>query len=155
MKSLLQLISTCEIETQNQVCISCFYYLWCHGFNCIILIWIQNINIGRYQIQMRPTFVFKPSHHKKILVLKELMNEFELKCQLYTNWHLWMCLIKVDWTECDQIDWTYLYLSSLILRNYFVSPPLPLSRDVLFEYHRAVFPFCWAVWPIRSLSTLK
>ena len=29
------------------------------------------------------------------------------------------------------------------------------SRDVLFECHRAVFPFCLAVRPVRSLSTLK
>ena len=28
------------------------------------------------------------------------------------------------------------------------------SRDVLFEYHRAVVPLCWVVWPVRSLSTL-
>ena len=28
------------------------------------------------------------------------------------------------------------------------------SRDVLFEYHRAVVPFCWAGRPVRSLSTL-
>ena len=27
-------------------------------------------------------------------------------------------------------------------------------RDVLFEYHRAVVPFCWTVRPVRSLSTL-
>ena len=26
-------------------------------------------------------------------------------------------------------------------------------RDVLFEYHQAVVPFCWAVRPVRSLST--
>ena len=24
-------------------------------------------------------------------------------------------------------------------------------RDVLFEYHRAAVPFCWAVGPVRSL----
>ena len=29
-----------------------------------------------------------------------------------------------------------------------------LDRDVLFEYHRAVVPFGWAVRPVRSLSTL-
>ena len=28
------------------------------------------------------------------------------------------------------------------------------ARDVLFEYHRAVVPFGWAVRPVRSLSTL-
>ena len=27
-------------------------------------------------------------------------------------------------------------------------------RDVLFEYHRAVVSFGWAVRPVRSLSTL-
>ena len=26
--------------------------------------------------------------------------------------------------------------------------------DVLFEYQRAVVPFCWAVRPVRSMSTL-
>ena len=26
-------------------------------------------------------------------------------------------------------------------------------RDVLFEYQRAVVPFCWAVRPVKSLST--
>ena len=30
-----------------------------------------------------------------------------------------------------------------------------LFRDVLFEYHRAVVPFCRAVRPVRSLSTLE
>ena len=29
------------------------------------------------------------------------------------------------------------------------------SRDVLFQCHRAVVPFCWALRPVRSLSTLK
>ena len=29
-----------------------------------------------------------------------------------------------------------------------------LTKDVLFEYHRAVVPFSWAVRPDRSLSTL-
>ena len=29
-----------------------------------------------------------------------------------------------------------------------------LFRDVLFEYHRAIVPFCWAVRPVRSLSTV-
>ena len=28
------------------------------------------------------------------------------------------------------------------------------GRDVLFEYHQVVVPFCWAVRPVRSLSTL-
>ena len=28
-------------------------------------------------------------------------------------------------------------------------------RKVLFEYHQTVVPFCWAVGPVRSLSTLK
>jgi len=28
------------------------------------------------------------------------------------------------------------------------------TRDVLFEYHRAIVPFCCAVRPVRSLSTL-
>ena len=27
-----------------------------------------------------------------------------------------------------------------------------MSRDVLFEYHRAVVPVCWAVRPVGSLS---
>ena len=29
-----------------------------------------------------------------------------------------------------------------------------IDRDVLFEYHRAVVPFCWAVRPVKSLSLL-
>ena len=29
-----------------------------------------------------------------------------------------------------------------------------VGRDVLFEYHRAVVPFCLAVRPVRTLSTL-
>ena len=29
------------------------------------------------------------------------------------------------------------------------------SRDVLFEYHGAVVPFCWAVRPVRSLSVSR
>ena len=28
------------------------------------------------------------------------------------------------------------------------------NRDVLFEYHRAVVPFCWAGTPVRSLPIL-
>ena len=28
------------------------------------------------------------------------------------------------------------------------------NRGVLFEYHRTVVPICWAVRPVRSLSTL-
>ena len=28
-----------------------------------------------------------------------------------------------------------------------------IGRDVLFEYHRAVVPFCWAAKPVRSLLT--
>ena len=27
-----------------------------------------------------------------------------------------------------------------------------IDRDVLFEHHRAVVPFCWAVRPVRSLT---
>ena len=39
--------------------------------------------------------------------------------------------------------------------KYMIFWVLFLNRVVLFEYHRAVVPFCWAVRPIGSLSTLQ
>ena len=44
--------------------------------------------------------------------------------------------------------WTLIDTSLALSHFYFYG-----CRDVLFEYHRAVVPFCWAVRPVRSLST--
>ena len=38
------------------------------------------------------------------------------------------------------------------LQIYFCVKGKIVNRNVLFEYHRAVVPFCWAVRPFRSLS---
>jgi len=61
-------------------------------------------------------------------------------------------LIRNAWMKNDFKNLkSFLYLINNECKNIFIWT----VRDVSFEYHQAVVPFCWAVRPVRSLSTLK
>ena len=62
----------------------------------------------------------------------------------------WNC----DFLTADEPFKKYLINSLIHLSVCHKMSQQKQSRDVLFEYHRVVVPFCWAVRPIRSLSTL-
>ena len=52
--------------------------------------------------------------------------------------------------EMNDIDWGVYILHWLHYELFIIN----VCRGVLFEYHQAVVPICWAVRPVRSLSTL-